>query len=767
MAESSAYRSISWQYIGPTNVSARATDIAVAERNGSRRIYVAYATSGVWKTDDAGATWQAVFEHEASTSIGDIAVAPSNPDIVWVGTGEANLFRASMAGVGIYKSTDGGRTFAHSGLTDTQTIARILVHPANPDVVYVAASGHEWTDNEMRGVFKSTDGGRTWSKVFYQSPRTGAIDLAMDPSDPNTLYASMWQRIRRKWSDPRVEPGYNEGGIWKRTDAGQTWVEASDGLPAPQFRGRIGIDIARSNPNVLYALVDNYDQGRPPREGERDAYTRPISESRIKSAEIYRSDDKGKSWRKVTENNEFMMSHSGTYGWVFGQVRVDPTDENTIYTLGIGLHVSRDVGKTFTTLRGMHGDHHGLWIDPRNPAIIYNANDGGFYWSEDAGKGWKFAVSAAGAQFYNVTLDSSTPFFAYGSIQDHNSFRGRVDLSKGRESIPAVEWSRTPGGEGSHHAIDPGNNDIVYSHGFYGNFTREDLSQSQAGRGTQPAAEGSGQPAAAGAGRGRGGRGRPGVTQIRPPAKEGEPELRAQWMAPIITSQHNPATIYVGFQYVFRSTNRGDSWERISPDLTSNDTSQMLLRSSSAIPYQTIVALAESPLNPQVLYAGTDDGKLHVTTDAGKSWTELTPSVPTRKWYSRIVPSRHTDGTVYVTQRGREDDDFAAYVYKSTDGGKSFTSLAGNLPAGPVNVIREDPGNAGILYLGTDFGAFVSADGGTQWQVLGGNLPSTQVSDLQVQSRDSIVVISTYGRGMWALDALKVRAVRQRAASAR
>jgi hypothetical protein len=405
----------------------------------------------------------------------------------------------------------------------------------------------------------------------------------------------------------------------------------------------------------------------------------------------------------------------------------------------------------------MHGDHHGLWIDPRNPSLIYNANDGGFYWSEDAGKGWKFAVSAAGAQFYNVTLDSSTPFFAYGSIQDHNSFRGRVDLSRGRESIPAVEWSRTPGGEGSHHAIDPGNNDIVYSHGFYGNFTREDLSQSQAGRGTQPAAEGGAQAPTAGGGRGRG---RPGVAQIRPPAKEGEPELRAQWMAPIITSQHNPATIYVGFQYVFRSTNRGDSWERISPDLTSNDTSQMLLRSSSAIPYQTIVALAESPLNPQVLYAGTDDGKLHVTTDAGKSWTELTPSVPTRKWYSRIVPSRHTDGTVYVTQRGREDDDFAPYVYKSTDGGKSFTSLAGNLPAGPINVIREDPGNARILYLGTDFGAFVSADGGSQWQVLGGNLPSTQVSDLHVQPRDSIVVISTYGRGMWALDALKVRAVR-------
>ena len=279
MLESSPYRGVTWQPLGPTNISGRATDIAVADKNGARRIYAAYATSGVWKTDDDGASWQAIFEHHASTSIGDIAVAPSNPDIVWVGTGEANLFRASMAGVGVYKSTDGANTFTHSGLTDTQTIARIVVHPTNPDVVYVAASGHEWTDNEMRGVFKTTDGGRTWSKSFYRSPRTGAIDLVMDPADPNTLYAAMWQRVRRKWSDPRSEPGYTEGGIWKTTDAGKTWTEANEGLPAAQFRGRIGLDVARSNPNVVYAFVDNYEPGRPPRDGERDAYTRPIFES--------------------------------------------------------------------------------------------------------------------------------------------------------------------------------------------------------------------------------------------------------------------------------------------------------------------------------------------------------------------------------------------------------------------------------------------------------------------------------------------------------
>ncbi len=490
MVEASPYKGIAWQYLGPTNISGRATDIAVANRQGARRIYAAYATSGVWKTDDKGTTWQPVFENHASTSIGDIAVAPSNPDIVWVGTGEANLFRASMAGVGIYKSADAGKTFTHSGLTDTHTIARIVVHPTNPDVVFVAATGHAWTDNEMRGVFKTTDGGKTWTKVFFRSDRTGAVDLVMDPTDPNTLYVSMWQRLRRKWSDPRVEPGYKEGGIWKTTDGGSTWTEASEGLPAPQFRGRIGIDIAASNPSVLYAFVDNYDEGRPPREGERDAYGRPILESRIKAAEIYRTDDKAKTWRKVSDSNDFMTGHSGTYGWVFGQIRVDPTSPDTIYSMGLALNVSRDAGKTFTTLRGMHGDHHGLWIDPANPSILYNANDGGFYWSEDAGKKWGFANLAGGAQFYNVTLDNSSPAWAYGSIQDIGSRRGRVDLSAGRDKIPAVEWSNAPGGEGSNQAVDPANLNIVYSHGFYGNFTREDLIQSQA--------------APAGGGRGRG-----------------------------------------------------------------------------------------------------------------------------------------------------------------------------------------------------------------------------------------------------------------------
>jgi len=740
MRKASPTQAVNWSYLGPTNISGRSTDHAVADKDGRRRIYAAYATSGIWKTDDDGATWQVIWEHMPSTSIGDIAVAPSNPDVVWVGTGEANIFRASMAGVGIYKSTDAGKTWQHMGLTDSQTIARIVVHPTNPDIVYVAASGHEWTDNETRGVFKTTDGGRTWSKILYKSPRTAAIDLVMHPGDPNTLYAATWQRIRRKWSDPRVEPGYNESTIMKTTDGGRTWTDVSQGLPAAQFRGRIGIDISRSKPDTLYALVDNYEIGREARPGQRDAYGRPMPADQgfIKGADVYRSDDAGKSWRQTSRQNQAMVDYlnnnqSGTYGWVFGQIRIDPTNPETIYILGVPLSRSTDGGKTFASFaQGVHGDHHGMWIDPANTNIIYNSNDGGFYQTADGGKSWKFAVAAAGSQFYNVELDTSTPMWAYGSIQDIGSRRGRVDISNGRGAVPPAAWEGAPGGEGSNHAVDPTNPNIVYSHGFYGDFTRTDLG------------------AAPGGGRGRGS-----AAQIRP--ADPTAELRAQWMAPFMISPHDNTIVYAGFQTLFKSKNRGDAWEKISHDLSDNNTAQMG-QNPSAIPYQTIIAVAESPKKKDLLYVGTDDGRLHTTIDGGKEWTELTMKLPVRRWISRVTPSSHAEGTVYVTQRGREDDDFAAYVYKSTDFGKTFQSIVNNIPAGPVNVIREDPKNPNVLYVGTDFGVFVSTNGGARWEVLGGNLPSVQVSDLQIGTRDNVLVISTYGRGMWVFDASAIAA---------
>ena len=456
MAQSSPSRTVPWQYLGPTNISGRATDVAVADVGPVRRIYAAFATSGVWQSDDRGATWRAIFEHQPSTSIGDIAVSKSNPSILYVGTGEANLFRASMPGVGVFKSSDGGRTFSHAGLADTHTIARILIHPTNPDIVYVAASGHAWTENEMRGVFKTTDGGRTWTKVLYKSPGTGAIDLVMDPSDPNTLYAATWQRTRRKWSDPRVEPGASESGVWKSTDAGSTWTDANRGLPPASVRGRIGLDAAASNPKVLYAFVDSYEAGRPAKEGERDAYGRPIMEARIKAAEIYRSDDRGETWRKVSATNEYMSEHSATYGWVFGQIRVDPDRrEHHLHARHRPQRLARRRQDVYRARAARTATTTGCGSIPTKPATLYSANDGGFYLSDDAGKSWNYARAAGGVQLYNVTLDSSTPAWAYGSIQDDGSRRGRIDLSAGRDRIPAVEFVNAPGGEGSHHADRP------------------------------------------------------------------------------------------------------------------------------------------------------------------------------------------------------------------------------------------------------------------------------------------------------------------------
>ncbi len=752
MTAASPYKLIPWQSIGPSNHTGRMTSIAVADVQGRRTIYVGAATGGVWKSSDRGLTWLPIFEHEATASIGDVAVAPSNPNIVWVGTGEDNLFRASLSGTGIYKSADAGKTWQHMGLTDSGTIGRILVHPTNPDVVYVAASGHEWTSNEMRGVFKTTDGGKTWTKSFYRSPTTGAVDLVMDPADPNTLYAGMWQRTRRKWSDPRVEPTYTEGGIWKTTDAGATWTPINDGLPEPKFRGRVGLDISRSNPNVVYAVVDSYDTGRPAKPGERDAYGRLLPEGShiIRGMEVYRSDNKGGTWRKTSgqtpESAQRMMSLGNTYNWVFTQIRVDTKNENRVYVLALGVSVSDDSGATFASFAAGGGDNHRMWIDPANPKIVYTAHDQGFTMTEDGGKTKKEATGIHGTQFYNVELDAAKPFSAYGSVQDAGSYRVAIDTRTGRGAFTPLKWQSAPGGEGSYHAIDPSNPALVYSHGFYGNFTRTDVT-----------------PAPAGAGRGgRGGAAAPrAATDIRPKVAEGEPPLRAQWMAPIIVSPFDPATIYAGYQYVYRSRDRGDTWDRISPDLTDNNPRQMGVN-PSAIPYQTITQIAESPLAKGLIYAGTDDGNLHVTRDDGRTWTSIGRNLPLalRKWVSRIVPSKYDEGTVYVAQRGREDDDFAPYLWKSADYGVTWTSIVGNIPSGSMNVIREDPAVKGVLYAGNDFGAYVSKDGGSRWDVLGANLPSVEVSDLQIHPRDHLIVIATYGRGMWVMDAVKVRAVK-------
>ena len=718
------FKSLSWRFIGPDTISGRCTDVAVPK--GSKfTFYVGAATSGIWKTENAGVTWQPLMDEAATQSIGDIAISDSHPEIIWVGTGEANIFRASTAGAGVYKSSDGGKTWAHMGLAATQTIGRIVIHPSNPDVVYVAASGHEWTYNPDRGVFKTSDGGKTWQKVLYASDKTGAIDLAMDPKDSEVLYASLWNRIRRRWSDPA--PG-GEDGLFKSTDGGKSWKPLTAGLPDTAYTGRIGIDIARGNPNVLYAFVDNHTPGREPRQGELDSYGRQKTERVPTGAEVYRSDDKGESWRKVSPSDQRMEQFSGTYGWVFGQIRVDPNDENTVYIMGLSLAKSSDGGKSFKNLyfAGLHGDHHGLWIDPADSRYLINVNDGGVNCSYDGGETWRdFHAHHPLIQFYNIAYDMDKPFHVYGSVQDHGTYKGIVSHRPSREDGMGRRvsgWQPCPGGEGTHIAVDPTDSSIVYSSSFYGRLMRSEFKN-----------------------------GRWETKDIYPKAGQGEPPLRGQWLAPTILSPHNPMIVYHGFQYLYRSLDRGQSWDRISPDLSYNDPDKRG-KWPFAIPYACLTAVSESPFKFGLLYAGTDDGRVWITKNGGEAWTEITAGLPYNKHVSRLVASQYDPATVYLTLNGRRDDDFADYVYRSTDYGKTWVDISGNIPGGPVNVLREDPKNKSVLYVGTDLGVYASVDGGAIWHYLGSGLPNTYVWDLFVHPRDNSLVIATFGRGVWVIE---------------
>jgi len=724
--DTSSLAKLNWQFLGPTNISGRCTDIeAVRPRGESYTIYTAASSGGVWKTDNEGVTWKPIFEDHVTTDIGDIALDPGNPDILWVGTGEANIFRSSMAGCGIYKTEDGGGNWTHMGLENTYTIARILIDPNNTDILYVAASGAEWTDNRDRGVYKTTDGGLTWENILYINERTGAIDLVMDPADPNTLYAATWQRIRKKWNDPRTEKNYSHCGIWKSTDAGANWKKINEGLPAANMRGRIGIDLCAAKPNVIYAFLDNYELADEQDFSMSDAYGRPSS-GNIKGATVYRSDNGGESWVQTSgltgETINYMERHSATYGWVFGQMRVDPKDENTIYTMGLGLNVSNDGGKTFRRLRGMHGDHHGLWIDPDNTNYLLNANDGGVCVSYDKGENWNcWLDNLPLVQFFNVSYDMKEPFRVYGSIQDHGSMYGTVDLSKGRDNIEPLDFDWAPGGEGSSHAIHPKNTDLVFSAGFYGTIMRTDMGhEGDWWEHTEP---------------------------LLPKTYPDEEKLRGQWIAPFILSPHNPDIIYHGMQNVFKSTDQGSTWNSISPNLSHNDP-----RKLGDIPYQTLTSISESPLKYGLIYAGTDDGRLHRTKDGGETWTVIMKGIHPDKWISRVEASRFDMGTVYMSQNGKRDDDFQVYIWKSSDFGETWTDISGNIPIGPVNVIREDPIDNDIIYVGTDVGVYVSLDGGETYSVLG-NLPSTYVHDLKIHPRDNMILIATHGRGIWVLDA--------------
>jgi len=770
MASSSPYKNLSWSSVGPTNVSGRVADVTVADHGTSRRLYAGTCCGGVWKSDDLGETWQVVFDQEASSATGALAVAPSNPDIVWIGTGESNIFRSSYTGVGVYKSIDNAKTWQHMGLTDSGTIGRIVVHPTDPNVVYVASAGQEWNENEMRGVYKTTDGGRTWTQSLKISAKTGVNDVAMDPSDPNTLYAAAWERQRRKWNDPRVEPGFNESGIFKTTDAGKMWTRLTSGLPPANVTGRVGLAVAASNPKVVYAYYDNYACDTQAAAGGRN-HGGSAASCPIVGNQVYRSNDKGATWTLVSgqtaEQRGLVQSVGASYAWVFGNIRVDPTDENTIYILGLFVSVSHDGGKTFTRFvappaatppaagpgggrGGPGGDNHAMWIDPKDPKFMLSGNDSGFRVSIDGGATWKRAQLPT-STYFDIAYDMDKPFRVYGSIQDHGSYRAPIDLSNGAGGLKPIAWENAPGGEYSEHAIDPTNPNIVYFASNTG-ATRTDL-------GIQPPAggrRGAGAGAGAGGGRGRGGcvdgrREQPPdpqrTTNIEPCLASGDDPLRMQVLAPILISPHDPNTVYLGAQYLFRSRDRGDTWEKLTPDLSYGDKTHL-----GDIPHQLVISISESPKKKGVIYAGTDDGRLHLSMDDGKTWTELTSTLPHRMWVAKVLASQYSESTVYLAQQGRYDEDFGVYLYKSTDYGKTWKSIAGNLPGGPMNMIREDPVTAGVLYASNDFGIYVSTTDGRRWDVLGGNLPSVNVMDFIVHPRDRVLVAATHGRGVWVID---------------
>ncbi|MBE0676178.1 MAG: hypothetical protein IH591_16090 [Bacteroidales bacterium] len=735
METKSPYKNLQWQFLGPTNTSGRITDVAVSPDRDY--ILAASASGGVWKSTDMGNSWAPVFEKEISSSIGDLAIAPSDKNIIWVGTGESNIFRSSHAGCGIYKSTDGGKSFVHMGLENSNTISRIIVHPSNPDVVYVGVSGNEWTTNIERGLYMTTDGGRTWTPTLQIDEMTGVIDIDMDPSNPDIIYASTWQRIRKKWNDPRTETHYTGCNIFKSTDGGKTWKESSAGLMPPQHRGRIGIDIAMSNPKILYAFIDDYEVVRQPTEAERnDPYGLP-SCGFIRGAQLFKSENGGESWTRVSPlEDRLLQGLSNTYGWVFGQITVDPTDENTVYIQGVGVAVTKDGGKTWSRFGNPGGDNHGIWIDPKDNTNIIVNNDQGVHITLDGSKTWKSSYNSLPAvQFFNVNYDMGNPFKVYGSVQDHGSRRGEVILASGRDKIPAVEWSNAPGGEGSNHAIDPTNPNIVYSAGFYGTLSRTTYNPSDTT--TRLDRGGNRVPANQSVNK-----------SIVPKAEAGEPPLRGEWLAGFILSPHDSKTIYHGMQYLFKSTDQGETWKKISPDLSHNDPTRM-----GDVKHQTIFAVSESPLKKGLLYVGTDDGRVWITKDDGGKWEEIVAGIAPDRWISRIVASKFAEGTVYMTQNGKRDDDFSVYIWKSVDYGKTWKDISSNIPMGTVNVIREDPVNGNILYAGTDIGVYVTKNGGKKWDVLGSNLPTVYVHDLIIHPRDNILVIATHGRGMYAMDA--------------
>jgi photosystem II stability/assembly factor-like uncharacterized protein len=704
-------KTLAFRSVGPANMGGRVSDFAVVESKPST-FWVATGTGGLFKTTNLGTTWSAVFEKEAVASIGAVAVWQKNPQVLWVGSGEANSRNSSSWGNGVYRSTDGGSSWMHRGLAATHNIGRVVLDPADSNVAYVAALGRLWGESPERGVFVTRDGGRTWSHSLRVDARTGAVDLVMDPKNPRVLYAALYARKRTPWS---YAAGGRTGGIFKTTDGGGSWRKLQGGLPAET--GRIGLDVYRRDPRYVYAVIES-DEG-----GRIDEF-----EGKSRAGGVFRSDDGGEHWTRLSPHTP--------RGFYFSQIRVQPTDSSRVYLMGVDLYLSDDGGRTFRARggRNLHPDFHAMWIHPEDGDRVLVGTDGGFYLSHDRGTTWDFINNLALGEVYNVAVDMRKPYRIYAGMQDNQSWGGPSATRVKPESwlddprtdgILNDDWFCLGGGDGFHVAVDPGNPDIVYYESQGGYLQRLHLDS----------------------GRER---------FLRPSAREGEPRFRFNWNSPFMISPHDSTVLWLGGNHLFRLYERGDKWERVSPDLTTMNPQRMTSGGSAAETHCTIVTLDESPLRKGQVWVGTDDGKVWLTRDDGTTWADLTRNlrgVPPGLYMSRIEASHHHPGTAYLAVDGHRTDDFRSYLLVTRDYGRTWTSIANGLPKDhPVKVVREDPVNPRLLFAGTEFGLWTSLDGGARWMRLREGLPTVAVDDLVIHPRDHDLVVGTHGRSIYVLD---------------
>lgn len=722
---------LSWRSIGPAEAGGRTTDVAGIPGDPSTA-YFGTATAGVWKTEDGGITFRSIFESAGTQSIGSLAIAPSDPNVIYVGTGEGNPRNSTSIGDGVYRSTDAGESWTRVGLESTERVSRIRVHPSDPDVVYVGALGHLWGPNEERGVYRSRDGGASWERVLYVDENTGVADLAIDPTNPRILYAAMWDFRRQPWHFRSGGPG---SGLYRSKDGGDTWRRLTDpalsnGLPTGTL-GRMGIAVAASDPRIVYAIIESEDDGV-----------------------LWRSDDGGERWTRVSDSGRI-----GSRPFYYSDIRVDPKDPNTVYALASGFSKSIDGGRTWEGIAGnIHGDHHALWIDPENPGRLINGNDGGFHFSPDGGDTWRYAANVPLAQFYQISADDRMPYTVCGGLQDMDVWCGPSRTLNVTGALPNA-WHEIVGpGDGTYVQFDPRNPDRIYTATQGGSFYLADLSTGEARD----------------------------ISPYPPPAgglNAGSHEYRFNWNAPIHQSPNDPSVVYVGGNVLFRSDDAGQSWAAISPDLSNAEPEKLgysgglTMDNTTAEYHATIYTISESPVETGVIWVGTDDGNVQVTRDGGATWTEVSepgagrsglPGVPSHAWVSRIEASTHAAGAAWVSVDAHRQDDMSPHIFATTDYGTTWRRISGGLPTpGYVHVVREDPRVPGLLYAGTETGVWFSPPPGTggagsgregggvrRWVSLRLGLPRVPVRDLFVHPRDNDLVMATHGRGAWILDDL-------------